>query len=78
MHCGVATRHGCNHRLTARPELGCLPAPALLALLGAEMLYHWGRSHTIQTKGARQPSGTGNLLRGDIAPLQAEIRQLKA
>ena len=81
MHRGVATRRGCRHRPTARPKLGCLPAPALLALLGAVMHYHWGSSQTIQAKGARlrpdRPSH-GQHLRSDIAPLRGESKPLKA
>jgi len=45
------------------------------------MHYHWGSSQTIQTKGgpiACQPPRHQHRLRGDIAHLRAEIRQLKA
>lgn len=74
---------GRGHRFTARPELGCLPAPALLALLSAEMHYHWGSSQTIPTKGAcligcKPPCTSTSSAATSPPPLLAEIKQLKA
>ncbi|QJQ99352.1 hypothetical protein [Halomonas sp. PGE1] len=70
-------------RLAAGVSIVSLPAlsraafAAWLAWLSAEMRYHWGSSKTIRTKGACSRDSPPAVLRGDIAPLQAEIKQIK-